>query len=159
MSHVQHASVEVFADYQQFYVQDGGVNPPAPEDWTDEDVANRVKVAQNVAVVCPVRNMSVPVEIELHDSHPDEPAEGWDHVVHCSVAVPTGHLQVHECTGGPVLDWRIKPGEYELLVLFGGLATISDDGLDGQDHYKVLVWPGACVPLTISRSWSAEAEA
>jgi len=155
MSRVQHASIEVFADYHQFYVQDGGVNPPAPEDWTDKDVANRVKVALNVAVICPVRDMSVPVEIELHDCEPNDPREEWDHVVYCSLALPTGHLQVHECTGDAVLDWRIRPGEYRLLVLFGGLAEISDDGLTGQDHYKVLVWPGALAPLSVNRSWSA----
>jgi hypothetical protein len=159
MSQVQHASFEVFADYHQFYVQDGDLNPPAPEDWTDDDVANRVKVAQNVVVVCPIRNMSVPVAIELYESKPDEAAEAWDHVVHCSLSIPTGHLQVHECTGGPMLDWHIKPGDYEVLILFGGLATTSDDGLNGQDHYKVLVWPGTLVPLTVARCWPTEAEA
>ena len=159
MSRVNHASIQVFADYHQFYLHDGGLNPPAPEDWTDEDVANRVKVAPNVVVICPVRDMEVAVEVELHNAKPSEPAHEWDHVVHCSVALPTGHLQVHECTGGPVLDWRIESGDYEVLVLFGGLATVSDDGLSGRDHYKVQVWPGSAVPLLVARSWSPEAEA
>ena len=159
MPRVKHASVQVFADYHQFYLQDGGVNPPAPEDWTDDDVANRVKVAQNVVVVCPIRDMEVPVEIELHNCHPGELGSEWDHIVHCFLALPTGHLQLHECTGGPVLDWHIEPGDYEVLVLLGGLATLSDDGLSGQDHYKVQVWPGRSAPLSVVRSWSPEAEA
>jgi hypothetical protein len=58
-----------------------------------------------------------------------------------------------------MLDWHIKPGDYEVLILFGGLATTSDDGLNGQDHYKVLVWPGTLVPLTVARCWPTEAEA
>ncbi len=159
MPRVNHASIPVFADYHQFYVQDGGVNPPAPEDWTDDDVATRAKVARNVVVVCPIRDMEVPVELELHDSQPSEPTPYWDHVVHCSLSLPTGHLQVHECTGGPVLDWHVEPGEYEVLALFDGLASVSDDGLSGQDHYKVQVWPGRPVELSVVRSWSPETEA
>jgi hypothetical protein len=54
--------LEVFADYHQFYVWDAGVGPSAPEDYTDDDVRRRVKVAPNVVVVQPVRNMTVPVE-------------------------------------------------------------------------------------------------
>src|SRR5215471_5201358 len=62
--------LEVFADYFQFYVWDAGVSPLAPEDYTDEDVRRRVKVAPNVVVVLPVRNMTVPVEVELHAGDP-----------------------------------------------------------------------------------------
>ena len=155
MSRVAHASVEVFADYHQFYVQDGGISPPAPENWTADDMASRVKVAECVVVVCPFRDSRVPVELELHDAKPAQSTEEWHHVVHCSLALPTGHLQVHECTGGPVLDWHINPGQYELLVLFGGLATGSGNDLPEQDHYKVLLWPGRSAPLSVTRSWSA----
>ena len=45
----QQFTFEVFADYHQFYVQDGGINPEAPTDWTDEDVERRAKVADKWA--------------------------------------------------------------------------------------------------------------
>ena len=53
MNALKQADFEVFADYHQFYVWDSGVAPVAPIDWTEEDGANRAKVAANVVVVCP----------------------------------------------------------------------------------------------------------
>ena len=57
----------VFADYFQFYLWDVRADPRAPEEWNDQDVSNRLKTALNVVVVCPVRNMVVPVTLELHE--------------------------------------------------------------------------------------------
>jgi len=153
---VRREAVEVFADYHQFYIQDGQVNPPAPEDWTDADVVNRVKVASNVVVICPVRNMSVPVEVELHSSEPKFDAGEVDHIVECSLELPSGNLQVHECTGGPVLDWRINPGQYHVVALFSRLGSLSDDGLEGEDRYRVLLWPGAERSLCVVQEWSGQ---
>lgn len=153
---VRREAVEVFADYNQFYVQDGQVNPAAPEDWTDADVARRAKVAPNVVVICPIRNMSVPVEVELHSSEPEVDASEVDHIVECSLELPSGHLQVHECTGGPVLDWRINPGSYQVLAIFSRLESLSDDGLEGDDRYRVLLWPGAERSLRVVQEWVGE---
>ncbi len=150
---IRRETIEVFADYYQFYVQDGQVNPPAPEDWTDSDVAHRAKAAQNVVALCPVRNMTVPVEVELHASEPDFNAEEADHLVRCSLALPTGHLQVHECTGSSVLNWHIDAGNYQMLAVFSGLGSLSADGLDGEDRYRVLLWPGPERALSVSRKW------
>ncbi|MEH0168482.1 hypothetical protein [Roseateles microcysteis] len=150
--------VEVFADYNQFYVQDGGINPSAQEDWTDEDVARRAKVAENVFVVCPVRNMSVPVEISLYDVAPSLELDLWDHAVAGSLFLPSGHLQIHECTGGPVLDWQVSPGHYEVAVLYAGLGSLSQDGLEGTDQYHVLLWPGKERELAVLREWGGRSE-
>lgn len=148
--------IEVFADYHQFYVQDGGVNPPAPEDWTDADVARRAKAGANVVVVCPVRNMPVPVRVGLHDAAPKLEISAVDHVVECSLALPSGHLQIHESTGGAVLNWQLEPGQYEVAVLYSNLDSLSDDGLDGDDHYQVLLWRGAERPLRVLKEWSEQ---
>jgi hypothetical protein len=158
MSCLRREQVDVFADYNQFYVQDGDINPPAPEDWSDEDVARRAKAADNVFVVCPIRNMSVPVEVALHDVAPSLNLGQWDHAVAGSLFVPSGHLQVHECTGGPVLDWKVPPGHYEVAVLFAGLDSLSNDAMDGDDRYHVLLWPGKERALTVLREWSGRNE-
>lgn len=149
------ASLQVFADYHQFYVQDGGVDPPAPDEWTGEDVARRAKVAQNVVVVCPLRNMAVSVEIQVHGQEPSIQWSRWDHAVVCELSLPTGQLQVHECTGGELLKWSIQPGMYRVALLYAGLASISEDGLKGDDHYHVLLWPGQSQTLHVMREWPA----
>jgi len=147
--------IELFADYHQFYVQDGGVNPPAPEDWSDQDVENRAKVSENVIVVCPIRNMTVPVKVALLAAEPELELGVPDHVVECGISIPTGHFQVHECTGGPVVDWNIAPGNYQVRVIYSGLGKISDDGLEGEDEYEVQLWPGALRPITVVKQWKA----
>ncbi len=157
MSVARHQSIEVFADYNQFYVQDGGVSPPAPEIWTDEDIANRSKVAENVVVVCPLRNTTVPVEVALYGSEPYPGEVSPDHLVECSLSLPTGHLQVHECTGGPVLNWEVASGTYRVRLSFFGLGTITANGLKGRDCYKVELWPGNTYELSAQRRWPNEA--
>ena len=49
-------SGRVFADYRQFYLRDPATDPPAPTDYTDEDVRRRLKVAPELVVVQPARN-------------------------------------------------------------------------------------------------------
>lgn len=157
MSKVQEFQVEVFADYHQFYVQDGGVNPDAPTDWTDEDVESRAKVSQNVVVICPVRNMTVPVSVEVYDSQPSYELSHVDHAIRCSLALPTGGLQIHECTGGERLRVSITPGTYGVIALFTGLSLLSEDGLEGEDAYRVLLWPASAMPLEVLKRWDENA--
>ena len=156
VSTLHRAELEVFADYHQFYVQDGEVFPDAPTEWSDADVKRRVKVAENVVVVCPVRNMHVPVEIEVLTSEPSFDLADFDHVARCSLALPSGRLQVHECTGGERLSLSVAPGTYSVLALFSQLGSLSDDGLEGNDRYRVVLWPGVGTALSIVKAWPGE---
>ena len=149
-------ALSVFADYHQFYIWDAGSDPEAPLDYTDDDVSRMVKCAACVLVVQPVRNMDVPVELQVHQTDPGFDPPSWDHVVECSLDLPTGKLQVHECTGGALLDLDVLPGIYQVRVLFGGLGTLSDDGLDGDDRYCVDLWPGPARDLVIIKQWRAD---
>jgi hypothetical protein len=138
---LHHKSVEVFADYHQFYLWDQGMTNQAPTDYTEEDVARRIKVGPYVVVVQPERNMNVPVEIEIHDSEPPYDPGVWDHIAEASLEIPTGLLQVHQCTGGPVADFQIEKGWYRVRSFHGGFATIAAVGTAGADFYSVTLWP------------------
>jgi hypothetical protein len=87
---------DVFADYCQFYLWDKGALPNAPVDWSERDVSNRLKVEPNVVVVFPVRNMTVPVRIEVFRDKPNYTFEDWDHVAECSLELGSGTLELHE---------------------------------------------------------------
>jgi hypothetical protein len=147
---------ELFADYHQFYVWDAGVDPRAPEDYTNEDVRRLVKVAPNIVVIQPVRSTTVPVQLEICSEDPGFDESQWDHIAECALELPTGKLQVHECTGGPVLDLEVAPGWYWVRVLFAGLGTLSYDGLEGDDYYRIVLWPGTSAPLRIVKQWQDE---
>ena len=145
--------VELFADYFQFYVWDNAVVPAAPTDWTDEDAANRLKVAPNVVVVCPVRNMTVPVELEVYASEPELLSDSWDHIAECSLDLPSGQLELHECTGGSRGVLSVVPGSYRVRAYFGRLGSLSEDGLSGEDHYRLALWPAPSRPLRVLKQW------
>ena len=43
----------------------------------------------------------------------------------------------------------VTPGMYVVRVYYGGLDTIRDLGLEGDDHYRVVLWPGPARPVTV----------
>ncbi len=145
--------LRIFADYHQFYIWDAGTNPLAPVDYTDDDLRNMVKVAPHVVVIEPMRNMTVPVRIEVHGADPGWNPSSWDHVVECSLDLPTGQLQVHECTGSAQLDLRLTPGTYRVRVLLAGLDSLSSSGLEGNDRYVAVLWPGDKQPLRVLKQY------
>lgn len=144
---------EVFADYHQFYLWDRGMTAEAPTDYTDEDVRRRIKTGPHVVVIQPERNTTVTVEVEVHDNDPGFDAAAWDHVAEASLNLPTGQLQVHECTGGPVAEFSVDPGWYRVRSLGCGFATINESGLEGSDHYRVVLWPAPASDLRVVKQW------
>ena len=40
-------------------------------------------------------------------------------------------------------------GDYAARISHGGLNTLSEDGLDGDDRYRIQLWPGAVGPITV----------
>ena len=151
---LQHQAFDVFADYHQFYLWDRGMTAEAPEDYTDADVYRRIKIGPHVVVIQPERNMTVPVEVEVHDADPGFDPASWDHITEASLHLPTGRLQVHECTGGPVAEFEVEPGWYRVRSLHGGLASIDASGLEGSDHYRAVLWPAPPDDLRVLKQWT-----
>ena len=145
--------IEVFADYHQFYLWDPSTDPEAPTDFSDQDTRCMVKLAPHVVVVQPLRNMDVLVIVRLENADPGFEAADFDQIVECMIEVPGGQLQVHECTGEPVLDLEVAPGCYQVRVLCAGLDTLSADGLDGNDSYTIQVWPGQSDGLKVVKQF------
>jgi hypothetical protein len=148
----QFQRVEVFADYYQFYLWDPAKSPEAPTDYAQQDTDRRIKTGRHVVVVLPERNMSVPVEIEILDAEPAFEAEDWDHIAEASLHLESGQLQVHQCTLGPVADFEVDPGWYRVRSFHGGLGTVQ--GLEGDDHYRVVLWPAPPSDVRVIKQWT-----
>ncbi len=143
----------IFADYHQFYVWDPKKSGrKALEDWSDQDVANRAKIAPSVVVICPVRNMTVPVEVGIWESEPHMIFDAWQHVVVAPLATD-GMIEIHECTGGSHACFTVEPGDYTVRALYRGLDTLSEDGLDGKDFYEIQIWKSPCAKFQVIRQW------
>lgn len=145
---------QVSVDYRQFYLWDPTVTTQAPEEFSAEDVEHRVKVAASVVVVQPERDGDVSVSLAVLASDPGCDSSACDHAVECSVDLPGGRLQVHECLGGSVLDLDVDPGTYGVRVAFYGLRSIDPDGLGGQDRYVLQLWPADPRSLVVTKQWS-----
>lgn len=143
----------IFADYNQFYLWDKRISPDAPDDYADSDIERKIKAAPNVVVIQPERNMEVPVELEITNAEPYLNLEGWDHVAEASLELPSGHLEVHECTGGPIDEIVLAPGIYRVHAYFGGLGELSEDRLEGNDHYRLVIWPAPFAPITVLKQY------
>jgi hypothetical protein len=136
--------LNLFADYFQFYLQDESAEGDLSDYWTEEATDRLLAVAPGAVGVGTVRNMEVPVSIEVLDAEPPLDAAEWDHMTECSIQIESGKLVVAGCTDYFPEAMRIPlaPATYAVRVSYGGLATLSADGLDGGDHYRVQLWPG-----------------
>jgi len=150
---MQRENITIFADYNQFYLWDKKIRPDAPDDYTDADVENRIKIGPHVVVVQPERNVEVPVAVETHDGEPGFNREDWDHIAEASLHLPSGELEVHECTGGPVAHFKLEPGWYRVRSFHAGLSTIRDNGLEGSDHYLVVLWPAPAAGVKVVKQY------
>ena len=102
--------------------------------------------------------MTVPVVVEVHDSEPSHDLAEWDHVTECSIDVPSGRLAILGCTDylPDAARIQIPAGCYRVRVLHGGLGTLSEDGLEGDDHYKVVLWRGSPQDVTVVKQTTYE---
>ena len=155
---MQLRSLSLFADYFQFYLWDPGMNPKAPEDYAPPDMERRLKTGANVVAIVTARNMTVPVTVEIVDAEPSLDINGWDHVAEASLHLPTGRLQLHECTGGAVADFEVAPGWYRVRSCHGGLDSIDSAGLEGNDYYHLVLWPASHAEVRVVKQAKSESE-
>jgi len=137
----------LFADYFQFFIQDESANGNLSDSWNEEAVSRLLAVAPGTVGVGTVRNMDVPVSIMVLDSAPPLELEKWDHVVDCAILVQGSRIVVAGCTDylPDAARVEVAPGMYRVRVGYAGLASISEDGLSGNDSYKIQLWQAAAI--------------
>ena len=137
--------LSLFADYFQFYIQDEAVTGDLSQSWNDDATDRLLAIAPGTIGIGTVRNMDVPVVVEIHDHKPLEDSGEWDHVVEASVELMSGRVVIAGCADYFPDATRIDvpPGCYLSRVSYGGLNSLSEDGLRGDDHYRIQLWPGA----------------
>ncbi len=131
--------INLFADHFQFYLQDESAGGDLSDAWDPVAVQRMFAVSNGVVGIGTVRNMDVPVKLELLDSEPTLDLGNFDHVVEGSLQLKTGPLVVAGCTDyfPDAARFQLVPGIYRIRLCASGLSSLSEDGLDGQDHYLV----------------------
>ncbi len=131
----------LFADYHQFYFQDEQSSGNSLE-WTEQAVSDMLAVAPGVIRVGTARNMDVPVEVEVLGSKPNENFDDWDQVTEFSLEVPSGRIVIAGCTDyfPDAARLTVQPGTYKGRVYYGALDSVDELHLEGNDHYRVVLW-------------------
>jgi hypothetical protein len=144
-------SFNLFADYFQFYLQDEATAGDLSDSWTDEAVARLLAVAPGTVGVGTVRNMEVPVTLEILASEPPVNVMDYDHIVEGSLAVAGKNLVIAGCTDyfPDAARIQVDPGTYRIRVCFSGLDSLSEDGLDGEDRYHLQLWPAPLADVAV----------
>lgn len=140
---MQHHELELFADYFQFYLQDEKAKGDLSRSWTEEAIQRLLAIAPETIGVGTVRNTTVPVSVEIQEAEPAEDFDKWDQVNECGSNVPTGRIVIAGCTDYFPDATRIKvqAGCYRARIFYGGLDALRENGLEGDDHYKIVLWP------------------
>lgn len=135
---------DLFADYHQFYLQDELVDGNLGDSWTQEATDRLLAITDGTVGVGTVRNMTVPVDVEVVDTEPQDSFDDWDQVNECSIDVKSGRLVIAGCTDyfPDAARIQVPPGTYRARIYYGKLASLSEDGLEGEDYYRVVLWPG-----------------
>lgn len=143
----------VFADYFQFYLLDETAQEETDGLWTEEALERLLVSDGRTVGIGTVRNMAVPVAISVLPMEPDNDFDAWDMVNDCSLSLPSGTLVVLGGTAyfpdAPRL--AVEPGDYRVRISYAGLDTVSEDGLDGDDFYRVQLWPGRPRPMLVRK--------
>lgn len=141
---IKEYTLQVFADYFQFYIQDEQVLEDFSAMWTKEAVNRLLACTDNTIGVGTIRNMNVPVHIAFLDSEPAlQDIAHYDQINECEIRVISGKLIVMGCTDYMPEAMRIdvKAGIYRVRVLYSGFDSLSEDGLEGDDKYELHIWP------------------
>jgi len=115
----RHYHFELSAEFNQFYLQDESVKGEV--DWTVQE--GHDNLAYNFGIIAVGTNCDrvVPVEVQILSSEPPLNAERWDHLVDCSIDVPSGRLVISGLFEEFATAARInlEPGRYRARVCYG----------------------------------------
>ncbi len=143
--------LSLFADYSQFYIQDEPASGDLSAAWTEEATDRMLAIAPGTVGIGTVRNMDVPVTVQLLEREPDDDTANWDHVVEASIDVTSERIVIAGCTDYFPDAMRIDtaPGTYRVRASYGGLDTLSEDGLEGDDRYRLQLWPAPLIAVRV----------
>ncbi|MFH8411473.1 hypothetical protein ACH4FX_42980 [Streptomyces sp. NPDC018019] len=143
---LSHHEFEVFADYSILLVQDEGAylgDQPDPA-WFDTLAADWINTAPGIIGIGAARPFDVPVTVDVRRTPSADDAERQqaDHVTEAGLTLPSGRLLIFMQDfddGLPRIS--LAPGTYAVRIYSHGLRTVSEDGLEGEDRYHVVLWP------------------
>jgi hypothetical protein len=137
--------LDFFTKHNQFYICDSAYTSNTGSDafWTPEAYKDRLGTAYDITGVSIESYGHVKADLEILDSaDPQTDFSHYDHVVEAGITIQSGLLQVLNFPDyKSYLKLIITPGKYRIRVYSSGLANVDPEADEGQDHYKITLWP------------------
>ena len=124
---------EVSSAYRQFYVADVGLDPDAPEDWTDDHVAQKFNALSHIVALCPEGDITA----RIFCCGPDEVypvvPELSEFIVNTEIEIVSGEIGVFGFPRELVAKYSVPPGIYSIRFSGYSLNQIDFE----KDYYGV----------------------
>ena len=138
-----------YAGWHQVHLKDETSTDDLSNAWTPDAIARELAVGDRSIGIGTYRDTTVPFTVVVYDAEPEQPkVDEWDRVNDTRICVQSGKLVLWGCgeywPNAPRIS--VEPGWYHVRVCYGGRDTLSDDGVDGDDHYEISLWPAGAVP-------------
>ena len=134
----------IYTDHLQFYVEDVEATPDYASIWFPDPKIEHLATAPGLISVGTARWADTTIEVEVLE-HPPSPApEAWDRIVECSLDVPSGQIRIYSPLddANTARTMSLAPGTYRVLVQYGGIDEVDEYTQEGDDHYRLTLWPG-----------------
>jgi len=127
--------IEVYSGYRQFYVWDNSIKPMVPEDWTEEDMELRIKIAPHIVIPCPDNEITAKIEIEFGTNELDFIQNNYDHFVVAPLEIISNEIAVVGWPDEIKAIYKVNPGNYS--IYFAGYNLIKTE--TNEDYYRVFI--------------------
>lgn len=149
-------SLDFYTSHHQFYICDKGSSGDTASDgfWTEDAFNDRLAIEDGILGIgteCygPIRGEV----IILNAKNESIDSDLYDHIVEGGIEIKSGMVQILDCPSSEIqLELSVKPGFYRTRIYSINLPSV--DGDEGEDFYKIEIWPDSEMARTVLKSYS-----
>ncbi len=154
---MQH-KLDFYTSYNQFYICDKNFRGDTGSDdfWTDDAFSDRLALEDGILGVGTASYGHIRAELDiLNKANEELDVDQYDHIVEGGLVIESGVLQVLDCPNSEVeLEVGVKPGTYRVKIYSSNLLSADIDENDGDDFYKIEIWPDSVMKREVLKRFS-----
>lgn len=148
--------LDFYTTHNQFYIYDKDSPGDTASDnfWTAEAFDDRLAIENGILGVGLECYGQVKAEVEiLNRFNENIILADYDHVVEGGIIIKSGFIQILDCPDSSVqLELPVEPGAYRVRIYSSNLASV--DGDNGDDFYRIEIWPDSDLKRTVLKRYS-----
>lgn len=146
--------------YNQFFICDKSSpgNTDSGSFWTDGTHNERLAIEEGIIGIGTQCYGHVNGElIVLKAENKQTDYNKYDHIVEGGLEIKSGVLQVLDCPNSEVeLELKVNLGKYRVRVYSSNLASANIDEDEGNDYYKIEIWPDSNIERKVLKQYMPE---